>query len=121
MRIRYWIDGLKGANFLQNRLLLGLLRSRRGKIGISIIAFLLLLSALAPLVIPIKSYFMWNVPDYWINNPKTSAPYWTNILGPKEFEHVFLSRNDAKISSESLEGINVIDNNFKINVKSDSS
>jgi peptide/nickel transport system permease protein len=120
LRTRYWIHGLKGANFLQNRLLLGLLRSRRGKIGISIIVFLLLLSALAPLVIPIKSYFMWNVPDYWINNPKTSAPYWTNIFGPKEFEHVFLSRNDAKTSSESLEGINVIDNNFKINVKSDS-
>ncbi|MGB8767155.1 MAG: ABC transporter permease, partial [Nitrososphaeraceae archaeon] len=105
---------------MQKKLLLGLLRSRRGIIGISIIGFLLLLSAVAPLIIPIESYFMWNIPDYWINNPKTAAPSWTNFFGPKEFEHVSLDRNDAKVISESSEGIRVDNYRFEINMQADS-
>jgi len=105
---------------LQKKILLGLLRSRRGIIGISIIGFLLLLSAAAPLIIPIESYFMWSNPDYWINNPKTAAPSWTNFFGPKEFEHVSLDKSDAKVISESLEGIRVDNYRFEINMQADS-
>jgi peptide/nickel transport system permease protein len=105
---------------LQKKILLGLLRSRRGIIGISIIGFLLLLSAAAPLIIPIESYFMWSNPDYWINNPKTAAPSWTNFFGPKEFEHVSLDKNDAKVISESSEGIRVDNYRFEINMQADS-
>ena len=105
---------------MQKKILLGLLRSRRGIIGISIIGFLLLLSAAAPLIIPIESYFMWNNPDYWINNPKTAAPSWTNFFGPKEFEHVSLDKNDAKVISESSEGIMVDNYRFEINMQADS-
>ncbi len=86
-------------------------------IGVSIIAFLLLLSALAPLIIPIESYWMWNNPDYWINNPKTSAPFWTNFFGSNEFEHTSLDKNDAKTTSELSEGIRVINYRFEINVQ----
>jgi peptide/nickel transport system permease protein len=105
---------------LQTKIFLGLLRSSRGIVGISIIGFLLLLSAFAPLIIPIESYFMWNNPDYWINNPKTAAPSWTNFFGPKEFEHVSLDRNDAKVISESSEGIRVDNYRFEINMQADS-
>ena len=66
-----------------------------------------------------KSYTMWNVPDYWINNPKTSPPFWTNIFGTKEFEHLSLDRNDAKVISESLEGIRIVNYRFEINIEAD--
>jgi len=105
---------------LQKKLLLGLLRSRRGIIGVTIIAFLLVLSAVAPLIIPIESYFRWNDPDYWINNPKTVAPFWTNFFGPKEFEHLSLDKNDARVSSESSEGTRVDNYTFQVDMQADS-
>jgi peptide/nickel transport system permease protein len=105
---------------LQKELLVGLLRSRRGIIGVSIIGFLLLLSAVAPLIIPIESYFMWSNPNYWINNPKTAAPSWTNFFGPKDFEHISLDKSDAKVISESLEGIRTDNYRFEINMQADS-
>jgi len=105
---------------LQKELLVGLLRSRRGIIGVSIIGFLLLLSAVAPLIIPIESYFKWSNPNYWINNPKTAAPSWTNFFGPKDFEHVSLDMSDAKVISESLEGIRTDNYRFEINMQADS-
>jgi peptide/nickel transport system permease protein len=105
---------------LQRELLVGLLRSRRGIIGVSIIGFLLLLSAVAPLIIPIESYFKWSNPNYWINNPKTAAPSWTNFFGPKDFEHVSLDKSDAKVISESLEGIRTDNYRFEINMQADS-
>lgn len=105
---------------MQRELLVGLLRSRRGIIGVSIIGFLLLLSAVAPLIIPIESYFKWSNPNYWINNPKTAAPSWTNFFGPKDFEHVSLDMSDAKVISESLEGIRTDNYRFEINMQADS-
>ena len=105
---------------MQKKLLLGLLRSRRGIIGVTIIAFLLVLSAVAPLIIPIESYFRWNDPDYWINNPKTVAPFWTNFFGPKEFEHLSLDKNDAKVSSESSEGTRVDNYTFQVDMQAGS-
>ena len=105
---------------MQKELLVGLLRSRRGIIGVSIIGFLLLLSAVAPLIIPIESYFKWSNPNYWINNPKTAAPSWTNFFGPKDFEHVSLDMSDAKVISESLEGIRTDNYRFEINMQADS-
>jgi peptide/nickel transport system permease protein len=105
---------------LQKELLVGLLKSRRGIIGISIIGFLLLLSAVAPLIIPIESYFMWSNPNYWINNPKTAAPSWTNFFGHNEFEHVSLDKSDAKVTSESLEGTRVDNYRFEYNMLADS-
>lgn len=105
---------------MQRELLVGLLRSRRGIIGVSIIGFLLLLSAVAPLIIPIESYFKWSNPNYWINNPKTATPSWTNFFGPKDFEHVSLDMSDAKVISESLEGIRTDNYRFEINMQADS-
>ena len=105
---------------MQKELLVGLLRSRRGIIGVSIIGFLLLLSAVALLIIPIESYFKWSNPNYWINNPKTAAPSWTNFFGPKDFEHVSLDMSDAKVISESLEGIRTDNYRFEINMQADS-
>ncbi len=77
------------------------------------------MSAVAPLIIPIESYFMWSNPNYWINNPKTAAPSWTNFFGPKDFEHVSLDKSDAKVISESLEGIRADDYRFEINMQAD--
>ena len=105
---------------MQRELLVGLLRSRRGIIGVSIIGFLLLLSAVAPLIIPIESYFKWSNPNYWINNPKTAAPSWTNFFGPKDFEHVSLDKSNAMVISESLEGIRTDNYRFEINMQADS-
>lgn len=78
------------------------------------------MSAVAPLIIPIESYFMWSNPNYWINNPKTAAPSWTNFVGPKDFEHVSLDMSDAKVISESLEGIRADNYRFEINMQADS-
>ena len=78
------------------------------------------MSAVAPLIIPIESYFMWSNPNYWINNPKTAAPSWTNFFGPKDFEHVSLDMSDAKVISESLEGIRADNYRFEINMQADS-
>lgn len=77
------------------------------------------MSAVAPLIIPIESYFMWSNPNYWINNPKTAAPSWTNFFGPKDFEHVSLDKSDAKVISESLEGIRADNYRFEINMQAD--
>ena len=63
---------------------------------------------------------MWSNPNYWINNPKTAAPAWTNFFGPKEFEHVSLDKSDAKVISESLEGIRADNYRFEINMQADS-
>ena len=62
---------------------------------------------------------MWSNPNYWINNPKTAAPSWTNFFGPKDFEHVSLDKSDAKVISESLEGIRADDYRFEINMQAD--
>lgn len=78
------------------------------------------MSAVAPLIIPIESYFMWSNPNYWINNPKTAAPSWTNFFGPKDFEHISLDKSDAKVISESLEGIKTDNYRFEINMQADS-
>ncbi|MDW0139518.1 MAG: ABC transporter permease, partial [Nitrososphaeraceae archaeon] len=54
------------------------------------------------------------------NNPKTAAPSWTNFFGPKDFEHVSLDKNDAKVIAESLEGIRAENYRFEINMQADS-
>lgn len=104
---------------MQKKLFVGLIKSRRGIIGVSILGFLLSLTAIAVLVIPFDSYRLWNDPDYWINNPKTAAPSWTNYFGSKEFEHVSLDKNNAKTSSEVSEGIRVDNFGFDINIQAD--
>jgi peptide/nickel transport system permease protein len=104
---------------LQKKLFIGLIKSRRGIIGVSILGFLLSLTAIAVLVIPFDSYRLWNDPDYWINNPKTAAPSWTNYFGSKEFEHVSLDKNNAKTNSEVSEGIRVDNFGFDINIQAD--
>lgn len=63
---------------------------------------------------------MWSNPNYWINNPKTAAPSWTNFFGPKDFEHISLDKSDAKVISESLEGIRADNYRFEINMQADS-
>lgn len=104
---------------MQKKLFIGLLKSHRGIIGVSILAFLLSLTAIAVLVIPFDSYRLWNDPDYWINNPKTAAPFWTSYFGSKDFEHVSLDKNNAKITSEVSEGIRVDNFGFEINIQAD--
>lgn len=104
---------------MQKKLFVGLIKSRRGIIGVSILGFLLSLTAIAVLVIPFDSYRLWNDPDYWINNPKTAAPSWTNYFGSKEFEHVSLDKNNAKTISEVSEGIRVDNFGFDINIQAD--
>lgn len=104
---------------MQKKLFVGLIKSRRGIIGVSILGFLLSLTAIAVLVIPFDSYRLWNDPDYWINNPKTAAPSWTNYFGSNEFEHVSLDKNNAKTNSEVSEGIRVDNFGFDINIQAD--
>ncbi len=104
---------------MQKKLFLGLIKSRRGIIGVSILGFLLSLTVIAVLIIPFDSYRLWNDPDYWINNPKTAAPFWTSYFGSKEFEHVSLNQNDAKSTSEVSEGIRVSNFIFEVNIQAD--
>jgi peptide/nickel transport system permease protein len=89
-------------------------------VGVLILIFLLSLTIFALAFIPIESYTQWNDPDYWINYPKTAAPFWTKIFGSNEFEHIYLKKNEAKVISQSLDEIRIVDYIFEINYQSDS-
>ncbi|HEX5672638.1 MAG TPA: ABC transporter permease, partial [Nitrososphaeraceae archaeon] len=104
---------------MQKKLFMGLIKSRRGIIGVSILGFLLSLTVIAVIIIPFDSYRLWNDPDYWINNPKTAAPFWTSYFSSKDFEHVSLDKNNAKTTSEVSEGIRVNNFGFEINIQAD--
>jgi peptide/nickel transport system permease protein len=75
-------------------------RSKSGMVGLIILLSLIIISLYAILAIPLESFRQWNNPNYWINYPKAAAPQWTNtgIFGPKVFEHLIMSLDEASIT-----------------------
>src|SRR5262245_55687786 len=86
-----------------------LLRSSAGLTGILIIGYLISITIIGYINIPVDSYLQWNNPDYWINYPKDAAPIWTNLgFGPKSFEHQIISDDHAIIKTGKIQGIDTI-------------
>ncbi|MEM3143678.1 MAG: ABC transporter permease [Candidatus Nitrosotenuis sp.] len=63
-------------------------KSRIGVIGIGILGFLILLSILTVVFIPIDTYQQWNNPASWTSFPKSASPAWINYFLEKKIpEH----------------------------------
>jgi peptide/nickel transport system permease protein len=75
-------------------------QSRSGMAGVIILLSLIIIMLYAILAIPLESFRQWNNPNYWVNYPKAAAPQWTNtgLFGPKVFEHLILTLDDASIT-----------------------
>ncbi|MEO9295555.1 MAG: ABC transporter permease [Nitrososphaera sp.] len=94
-------------------------RSKSGIAGITILAGLLLMTAYSLIAIPLDSFRQWNNPNFWIDNPKSAAPAWTNLLGTKAAEHVVLRMQDAKVSESVEEGVRTVVHSYSVNVNFD--
>ena len=67
-------------------------KSKVGLAGIGILAFLIILSAVSAITIPIDTFKQWNNPGSWILYPKTSVPIWINyFVSEKIPEHLILN------------------------------
>ena len=75
-------------------------QSKSGMAGVIILLSLIIIMLYAILAIPLESFRQWNNPNYWVNYPKAAAPQWTNtgLFGPKVFEHLILTLDDASIT-----------------------
>src|SRR5919198_4546593 len=70
-------------------------RSKSGIAGAAILFGLILMTIYAAVAVPLESYRQWNNPNFWIDTPKSAAPAWTNLLGPKMPEHIVKTAKDA--------------------------
>ena len=77
-------------------------QSKSGMAGVIILLSLIIIMLYAILAIPLESFRQWNNPNYWVNYPKAAAPQWTNtgLFGPKVFEHLILTLDDASITKK---------------------
>ena len=76
-------------------------RYKTGVAGVIILLSLIIISVYAIVAIPLESFRQWNNPNYWIDYPNAAAPQWINlgIFGPKVFEHLIMTLNDASITN----------------------
>src|SRR5437867_930365 len=80
-------------------------RSKSGIAGIAILLGLILMTIYAAVAVPLESYRQWNNPNFWIDMPKSAAPAWTNLFGPKMPEHIVKTAKDAAVSSSAEGGM----------------
>ncbi len=67
--------------------------SRSGMAGLTILIFLILMSVLALVTIPIDTFKQWHNPNQWIQLPKGAAPIWTNFFSEvKQPEHLIFDK-----------------------------
>lgn len=100
----------------QKEILSAFRRSKSGMAGVIIIAALLLLSLYAAVGIPLESFKQWNNRAYWLDNPASAAPAWTNIglFGPKSAEHIILPLSTAEVSSSISDGLRTVSYSYKL-------
>lgn len=94
-------------------------RSKSGIAGIAILAGLLLMTAYSLVAIPLESFQQWNNPNFWIDNPKSAAPAWTNLFGGRAAEHIVLRTPDAQVSESVEEGVRTVVHSYRVNVNFD--
>ncbi len=64
------------------------LRSGSGRLGMGLLAVLVLVSVLVPFFYPLDfGLRFWNNPIAWADNPKAAPPAWTNLLGDTAPRH----------------------------------
>jgi peptide/nickel transport system permease protein len=81
----------------------GFLKNKIGLVGIGILVFLILVSALTAIFIPLDTYKQWNNPASWTSLPKSALPSWVNFFSEKKIpEHqiieptqTILQKNEA--------------------------
>ena len=84
-----------------NEALRVVLKSGSGRVGIALLAMLVLISVLVPFFYPLDfGLRFWNNPIAWADNPKAAPPAWTNLLGEQAPRHrVF----DAETPTQTVE------------------
>ena len=90
------------------------IKSKIGIAGISILAILVVISAIAITTIPIETFREWNNPSNWIEYPKVAIPVWVNyFLSEKIPEHKILESPNTE--SKNLGEISLVSHQFGIN------
>lgn len=97
-------------------------RSKSGLAGAAILAGLLVMTAYSAAAIPLESFRQWNNPNFWIDQPKSAAPVWTNYFtAAKAPEHMVMRTADAQVSeSATEEGMRTVTHSFTADVNFDS-
>ena len=90
------------------------IKSKIGIAGISILAILVVISAIAITTIPIETFREWNNPSNWIEYPKVAIPVWVNyFLSEKIPEHKILE--NPNIQTINQEEISLLSHQFALN------
>jgi len=95
-------------------------RSRSGLTGVAILLGLILMTLYAVTAFPLNSFTQWNNPSFWIDLPKSAAPVWLNLIGPKMPEHVILTSDDAVTSVGEDNGVRIMNYSYSLNYNYDS-
>jgi peptide/nickel transport system permease protein len=70
--------------------------------------------------IPLESFRQWNNPNFWIDQPKSAAPAWTNLLGAGLPEHMVMDMaGDAQVTESSDDGVRTVVHSYSVNVNFD--
>lgn len=78
-----------------------------GILGLLILLFLILLSGIALVSIPIDTFKQWHDPNQWIQLPKGAAPIWTNFFSEvKRPEHLIFDQ--PKVEERDLGSVSVV-------------
>src|SRR5919198_501090 len=94
-------------------------RSKSGIAGAAILFGLILMTIYAAVAVPLESYRQWNNPNFWIDAPKSAAPAWTNLFGPKMPEHIVRTVEDAAVLSSTAGGTRTIAHSYAVNFNYD--
>lgn len=94
-------------------------RSKSGIAGVAILLALLLMTAYSVVAIPLESFRQWNNPNFWIDQPKSAAPAWTNLFGPKVPEHVIVRQESAQVSESSEDGVRTVAHAYALDINFD--
>jgi peptide/nickel transport system permease protein len=94
-------------------------RSKSGIAGVAILLGLILMTIYAAVAVPLESYRQWNNPNFWIDTPKSAAPAWTNLFGPKMPEHTVMTAKDAAVSSSTEGGMRTLTHSYTVNFNYD--
>lgn len=95
-------------------------RSKSGLAGAGILLVLILMTTYAAVAVPLESFRQWNNPNFWIDTPKSAAPAWTNLFGPKVPDHIFMTAKDAAVSSSVQGGVRTVTHSYTVNFNYDS-
>ena len=94
-------------------------RSKSGLLGAAILVGLLLMTVYSVVAIPLESFRQWNNANFWIDQPKSAAPAWTNLFGAALPEHIIMHAGDAQVSESSEDGVRTVTHSYSIDVNFD--